>query len=71
MKGIRVTVKDLETGKEESQEIVNDYILITAGNRYLAHTNAFGNGSRPQATVHSITRWQPSVRFSIVDRVVA
>jgi hypothetical protein len=45
MKGIRVTVKDLETGKEESQEIVNDYILITAGNRYLAHTNAFGNGT--------------------------
>lgn len=45
MKGIRVTVKDLETGKEESKEIVDDYILITAGNRYLAHTNAFGNGT--------------------------
>jgi hypothetical protein len=28
-------------------------------------------GSRPQATVHSITRRQSSVRFSIVDRVVA
>lgn len=45
MKGIRVTVKDLATGEEESKEIVDDYILITAGNRYLAHTNAFGNGT--------------------------
>lgn len=45
MKGIRVTVKDLETGEEESQEIVDNYILITAGNRYLAHTNMFANGT--------------------------
>jgi len=45
MKGIRVTVTDLETGEQESKEIENDYILICAGDRYLFHTNAHANGT--------------------------
>lgn len=45
MKGIRVTVTDLETGEEERRVIENDYILICAGNRVLAHTNVHANGT--------------------------
>lgn len=35
-KGIRVTCTDLATGESESQEIWNDYLIITAGNRYVS-----------------------------------
>lgn len=45
MKKIRVTVEDLETGDKESAEIENDYLLVCAGSRYLAHINAFANGT--------------------------
>lgn len=44
-KGIRVTVKDLETGEEETREITNDYLILTAGDYYVAHINAHANGT--------------------------
>ncbi len=44
-KGIRVSVVDLETGAGESQVIDNNYVLITAGNRYLEHENVYSNGT--------------------------
>lgn len=31
MKGIRVTVEDLETGETSSAEIMDDYVLVCAG----------------------------------------
>lgn len=40
-KGIRVTVEDLETGEAQSQEIDDDYVLVTAGSCYVAYTNTF------------------------------
>jgi hypothetical protein len=42
---IRVTVTDLATGESESVEIEDDYVLTVAGSAYLAHTNAFANGT--------------------------
>lgn len=44
-KQIRVTVRDLETGEEESAEIMDDYILITAGSCYQSHVTAHANGT--------------------------
>ncbi len=44
-KGIRVTVEDLETGGRESRVIWDDYMLIVAGNRYLARASASKNGT--------------------------
>lgn len=38
MAGIEVTVRDLETGDEESRTIENDYVLVVAGDHYLNHT---------------------------------
>jgi hypothetical protein len=44
-KGIQITVRDLETGESETREISDDYMVICAGNRYLAHTDAHMNGT--------------------------
>ncbi|QJU52945.1 hypothetical protein SCB71_06390 [Herbiconiux sp. KACC 21604] len=44
-KGIRVTIEDLEEGTSETKVIWNDYLLIAAGDRYLANVNAHGNGT--------------------------
>lgn len=42
-KPIRVTISDPETGAElESRVVENDYILITAGNRYLKSAQVMG-----------------------------
>jgi hypothetical protein len=43
--GIRVTVEDLLTGETESQEIHDDYTIVTAGSCHVAHINAFANGT--------------------------
>lgn len=41
-KGIRVTVKDLETGATETVDIpMNDYWLLCTGTCHVAHTNVF------------------------------
>lgn len=45
-KGIRVTVEDLETGEEQSREVFNDYVLVTAGNHCLSDTQIdFSSGT--------------------------
>ena len=42
-KPIKVTISDPETGKVlEERVVMNDYVLITAGNRYLKNIQTFG-----------------------------
>lgn len=51
-KPIKVTISDPETGVElESRIVANDYVLITAGNRYVKHVQAMG---RPGRATHMI-----------------
>lgn len=35
--GVRVTVTDLATGESESKEIMDDFIVVCVGNRYIAN----------------------------------
>ena len=43
---IKVTVTDPESGEVLGEQLLdNDYLVICAGNRYLAHTNAHVNGT--------------------------
>ena len=49
-KQIRVTVKDLLTGEEQSAEISDDYILICAGSCELTHLQAY-----PKSGTHVLT----------------
>lgn len=42
---IRVTITDTENGDTETAEIWNDYLLIAAGNRYLAHVQEHASGT--------------------------
>lgn len=42
---IRVTVEDTETGESETQEIENDYIVVTAGRWFKHGTNVTGLGT--------------------------
>jgi hypothetical protein len=42
-KPIRVTISDPETGEQlESRVVANDYVLITAGNRYVKNVQQMG-----------------------------
>ena len=42
-KPIRVTISDPDTGDElESRVLTNDYVIITAGNRYVKNIRLFG-----------------------------
>ena len=43
--GIRVTVEDLESGETTTREILNDYILVTAGDHYLDGFTKHANGT--------------------------
>jgi hypothetical protein len=43
---IRVTVTDTENGDTETQEIENDVIVITAGNRYVDGVQSYANGTQ-------------------------
>jgi hypothetical protein len=46
MSGIRVTVTDLDSGESESQEIEDNYLIITAGRCYVAHEQRYpGKGT--------------------------
>jgi hypothetical protein len=38
---IEVTVHDTETGETETKTLDDDWLLITAGKVYLAHTQAY------------------------------
>ncbi len=42
---IEVTVRDTETGESQTRTIENDYVVICAGDRYLAGVVAHGNGT--------------------------
>lgn len=42
---IEVTVRDTETGETTQRTIIDDYIVICAGNRYLAHTQTYRSGT--------------------------
>jgi hypothetical protein len=47
---IEITVRDPETGETATRTITDDYVLICAGNRYLAHTQTYRSGTH-QLTV--------------------
>ena len=43
---IKVTVTDPETGEVLAEQVVdNDFVLVCAGNRYLANTTTHANGT--------------------------
>lgn len=43
---VKVTVSDPETGEVLGEQVIdNDYVLICAGNRYVAHTNVHAYGT--------------------------
>lgn len=49
--GIRVTVTDLATGEQESQEIRDDYVVVCAGSCHVAHTQVFPSSGTHQLTI--------------------
>jgi DhnA family fructose-bisphosphate aldolase class Ia len=49
--GIRVTIEDLATGEKEVKEITNDYLVVTAGDHYVAHTNWYPRSGTTQLTI--------------------
>lgn len=43
---IKVTITDPASGEVLGEKVLdNEYLLVTSGNRYLAHTNAHANGT--------------------------
>jgi len=43
---VKVTVTDPESGEVLGERVIeNDYMVITAGNRYLDGVSAYGNGT--------------------------
>jgi hypothetical protein len=43
---IKVTVTDPESGEVLGERVIeNDYMVVTAGNRFVEHVNAYGNGT--------------------------
>lgn len=43
---VKVTVTDPDSGEVLEERVVeDDYVVITAGNRYVAHTQAHANGT--------------------------
>ena len=44
-KGVKVTVEDLETGEIQSLEIMDDYIIVVAGECYVSGTQVYANGT--------------------------
>lgn len=60
MKGIRVTVEDLEKGTTESIVVpMNEYWLITTGTCFLAHVNAYPKSGTCVLTIKGRTE-QPA-----------
>lgn len=43
--GSEVTVRDLLTGESETNEIHNDYVIVTDGRCYVAGTTVYANGT--------------------------
>ena len=43
---IKVTISDPTTGEVLAERVVdNDFVLVCAGNRYLANTTTYANGT--------------------------
>ena len=42
---IEITVRDLDTGEIERQEISDDYVVVCAGRRYVSYVQTFANGT--------------------------
>jgi hypothetical protein len=40
-----VTITDTETGKTQTEEVEDDYLVITHGNREVANTQVFKTGT--------------------------
>lgn len=49
--GIRVTATDLETGEESTAEIMDNYVIITAGTCHVAHEQWSDGGRTVQLTI--------------------
>lgn len=59
-KTIKVTIADPETGEVLGEKTVeNDYVLVVAGNTYLAHTNAHANGTHVLTIKRDTTEENP------------
>ena len=56
MKGIRVTVTDLETGESDSAEIMDDYVLITAGSAKRTALQVYPKSGTHVITVKGVRR---------------
>lgn len=49
--GIRVTATDLETGETSTAEIMDDYVIITAGTCHVAHVQEYPKSGTSILTV--------------------
>ena len=45
MAKIRVTSVDIENGDAETVDIEDNFVLVCAGNKYLAHEQIYANGT--------------------------
>lgn len=54
MRGIKVTVRDLQTGEEETRVVWNDYMLVTAGSCYVSHAQAHPGTGTHQLTIKGV-----------------
>lgn len=50
--GTRVTAEDPVTGDREERFILNDYIVVTDGDRYVAEVQAHANGTHVITVKH-------------------
>lgn len=48
---IRVTVEDTETGEKDVAEMEDNYIVVTAGRHYVAHTQYYRSTGTIQVTI--------------------
>lgn len=51
---IRVTVLDTESGETNTEEVENDYVLVTAGTCHLEHTNVYPTKGTVVLTIKGI-----------------
>lgn len=59
-KAVKVTITDPETGEQLADQVIeNDYVIITAGDRYVAHTNAHANGTHVLTIKRETTKENP------------
>lgn len=56
MKGIRVTITDLATGDSQSADIMDDYVLITAGTARQTAVQVYPKSGTHVLTVKGVKR---------------